>query len=65
VSQLLITIMAKKTETTPEETPTLVTVKVTGQPVCEDGKHYAKGETFQTTPERSAALAGLVEIATA
>jgi hypothetical protein len=53
--------MAKKT--TPEETPTLVTVKVTGQPVCEDGKHYAKGETFQTTPERAAALAGLVEIA--
>lgn len=52
--------MAKKTETTPEETPALVTVTVTGQPVCEDGNHYAKGETFETTPERAAALGDLV-----
>lgn len=54
--------MAKKTETNPEETPALVTVKVTGQPVCEDGIHYAKGETFETTPERAAALGELVSI---
>ncbi|WP_193214936.1 hypothetical protein [Luteolibacter marinus] len=39
-----------------------VTVRVTGQPVGEDGAHYAKGETFQTTAERAAALGAYVEI---
>ncbi len=55
--------MAKKPETTPEapaDAPKLVTVAVTGQPVCEDGNHYAKGETFETTAERAAALGDLV-----
>lgn len=54
--------MAKKseTETTPEAPAALVTVRVTGQPVCE-GLHYAKGETFETTAERAAALGDLVE----
>ncbi len=49
--------MAKKTNT--------VFVKVTGQPICEDGVHYAKDETFETTPERAEALGTLVEITTA
>jgi hypothetical protein len=49
--------MAKKTNT--------VFVKVTGQPVGEDGNHYAKGEVFETTPERAEALGTLVEITTA
>jgi hypothetical protein len=48
------------TETTPE----LVTVRVIGQRVSEDGEGYAKGETFETTADRAAALAGLVEIVT-
>ena len=58
--------MAKKTETeTPvEQAPaSLVTVRVTGQPVCEDGVHHAKGETFETTPARAEALGALVETA--
>jgi hypothetical protein len=55
--------MAKKTEIT-EETPALVTVRVTGQPVFE-GEHHAKGSTFETTPERAAALGDMVEIVTA
>ncbi len=45
--------MARKTENT-------ITVQVTGQPVCEDGIHHAKGETFQTTRERAEALGDLV-----
>jgi hypothetical protein len=53
--------MAKKTETT-QEAPALVTVRVTGQPVGEDGLHYTQGTTFETTPERAAALGELVEI---
>ena len=40
----------------------LITVRVTGQPICEDGEHYLKGATFETTPERAAALASLVSI---
>ena len=43
----------------------MATVRVTGQPVCEDGVHYLKGETFETTPERAEALAGLTEIVSA
>lgn len=54
--------MAKKTNTE-EETPSLVTVRVTGQPVAE-GFRYTKGETFETTPERAGALGELVEIVT-
>jgi len=38
-----------------------VKVRVVKQPIGEDGKHYAKGETFETTPERAAALGPLVE----
>lgn len=59
--------MAKaKKEEGGEETPAgIVTVKVTGQPVCEDGVHHAKDQTFETTLERAAALASLVEIVTA
>lgn len=52
--------MPAKTKTTEEKTSSLVTVTVTGQPVCEDGNHYAKGETFETTPERATALGDLV-----
>ena len=62
------TIMAKnKASESVGETPTLlelVTVRVIGQRVSEDGNGYAKGETFQTTAERADALAGLVEIVT-
>ena len=61
LSPSLTKIMAKKTET---ETPALVTVRVTGQPVCEDGVHHAKGETFETTPERAESLGALVETVT-
>ena len=57
--------MAKKTETeTVTDSPALVTVRVTGQPVFE-GEHHAKGSTFETTPERAAALGDLIEIVTA
>ena len=48
----------------PVETPELVTVRVLGQRINEDSVGYEKGETFQTTAERAAALAGLVEITT-
>ena len=53
--------MAKAKPLTEEEAA-MATVRVTGQPVCEDGVHYAKGDTFQTTQERAEALAGLTEI---
>jgi hypothetical protein len=39
-----------------------VTVRVIRQPINEGGVHYSAGETFETSPERAAALAGLVEI---
>lgn len=42
--------------------PDSVTVKVTGQPVCEDGEHHGKDATFETTGERAAALGGLVSV---
>lgn len=64
------TKMAKKSPSTgageaPDETtPELVTVRVIGQRICEDGIGYSKDETFQTTPERAAALTGLVEVVT-
>lgn len=53
--------MAKKDTSTTAAT----TVRVVGQPVCEDGVHYTKGVTFETTAERAAALGDLVEIVTA
>jgi hypothetical protein len=56
--------MAKKQTSGAGETSDLVTVRVTGQPVCEDNLHYAKGDTFETTAERAAALGELVELAT-
>lgn len=40
----------------------LITVQVTGQPVCEDGVHHTKDATFETTPERAEALGSLVAI---
>lgn len=39
-----------------------VTVKVTGQGISEAGVGYSKGDTFQTSPERAAALGEFVEI---
>ena len=39
---------------------TIVTVTPTGQPVCEGGVHYKKGEPMQVTATRAKALAGLV-----
>lgn len=42
-----------------------VWVRVTGQPVCEEGEHHAKGAVFATTAERAAALGDLVEAADA
>ena len=61
--------MAKKSPTTgagaaPAETSSLVTVRVTGERICENSEGYSKGETFETTAVRAAALAGLVEIVT-
>lgn len=62
--------MAKKSPTNgageapAETTPELVTVRVLGQPVCEDGQHFAKDQTFETTADRASCLAGLVEIIT-
>jgi hypothetical protein len=41
--------------------PGQVVVRVTGQPVCEDGVHYVKGDEIHTTPKRAAALGSLVE----
>lgn len=41
--------------------PGMVVVRVTGQPVCEDGVHYVKGDEIHTTAKRAAALGGLVE----
>ena len=38
----------------------IVTVTPTGQPVCEDGVHYKKGEILKVTATRAKALAGLV-----
>lgn len=45
-----------------EKSAKLVTVKVKGQPICEDGEHYTKDQTFQTTRERAKALCHLVDI---
>lgn len=39
-----------------------ISVIVTGRPVCEDGKHYKKGDTFEVTPSRAKALAGFVSV---
>ena len=48
--------------TVQKSSPSLVTVRVTGQAVGENDAHFTKGETFETTPERAAALGTLVEI---
>ena len=45
--------------------PSLILVRVTGQAVAENDEHYTKGQTFETTPERAAALGSLVEPAEA
>jgi hypothetical protein len=42
-----------------------VWVRVTGQPVHEEGAHQPKGAVFATTAERAAALGDLVEAAEA
>jgi hypothetical protein len=55
----------KSTDGAGEAPAELVTVRVIGQRIAEDGVGYAKGETFETTAERADALAGLVEIVTA
>lgn len=39
----------------------MVKVRVTGQPIGEEGSHYVKGAVFEMTPERAAALGKLVE----
>jgi len=54
--------MAAKSKSTESTT---VTVRVTGQRICEEGVGYAKGETFETTPDRAEALGSLVEIVAA
>lgn len=46
--------MAKKSESN------LGTFTPTGQPVCEEGVHYAKGDIMELTPERAEALGSLV-----
>ena len=60
--------MAKKATTPPVGQPPAlletVTVRVTGERICENGVGYVKGETFETTADRAAALAGLVELVT-
>ena len=43
----------------------MVHARVIGQPIWEDGVHYTKGITFETTVKRAAALGDLVEIVTA
>lgn len=41
--------------------PATITVRVVGQAVGENNRAYLKGETFDTTPERRAALGALVD----
>lgn len=53
--------MAKKTDSPTASEPSLVTVRVTGQAIAENDAHFTKGATFETTPERAAALGSLVE----
>jgi len=38
-----------------------VKVTPTGQPVCEEGVHYSKGEPIEVTASRAKALGKLVE----
>lgn len=53
--------MAKKiTEEGASEEITNIVVVVTS-PLAEGGNHYIAGETFETTPERAAALGDLVK----
>jgi threonine dehydrogenase-like Zn-dependent dehydrogenase len=52
---------ANEVKEKPPLQPGQVVVRVTGQPVCEDGVHYVKGDEIHTTPERAAALGALVE----
>lgn len=52
--------MAKKTIPETETETEIVSVTVGPQAICEDGVHYAPGATFETTPERAEALAGLL-----
>ena len=51
--------MAAKTK--PTESPALITVRVVSETLFENGERFAKGETFETTPERAEALGALVE----
>jgi len=54
--------MAKKPtaeEGTSEEIATIVVVVTS--PLCENGNRYIEGETFETTPDRAAALGDLVK----
>jgi transposase len=56
--------MAKKHQE-PKQAPVnepAVTVKVIANALGEGGVTYLRGATFETTAERAAALAGLVEI---
>lgn len=50
-----------QTDQTDLQSSGTVTVRVVGQAVGE-GKVYHKGETFETTPDRAAALGSLVEV---
>ena len=50
--------MAAKTKT---EAPALISVRVVSETMFENGERFAKGETFETTPERAEALGALVE----
>ena len=50
--------MAAKTK--PTEAPALITVRAL-EPLYENGERFAKGETFETTPERAESLGALVE----
>lgn len=40
--------------------PATVTVRVLCAAILEAGKHYSRGETFETTPERANGLGTLV-----
>lgn len=54
--------MAKKSNTQEDGSEEIVTiVVVVTSPLAEDGNVYIAGETFETTPERAAALGDLVK----
>jgi hypothetical protein len=49
-------------ETKAEDKPKLVKVKVLCPALGEDAESYVKGDTFETTAQRAAALGDLVQV---